>query len=527
MTPDLRDGDLDPRTPVVVGVGQSSERLQDPDYRRRSPVDLAADAAHEALGDSGTDLVAVAAAVDTLAATRQFENSTPGARAPLGRSDNFPRSVALRIGASPRRAILEVAGGQSPQQLVNGLAAAIAAGQGEVALVVGAEAISTSEALAGADDRPDWTEHVDGDLEDRGYGLEGLVSMELASHGLTDAPSMYALLENARRARLGQTREEYALAMGRLFEPFTEVAAKNPHAAAPVRRSAEELVTATAANRPIADPYTRYVVAREKVNQGAAVLLMSVAAAHRLGVPRDRRVFLHGHADLRERDLLERADLGQAPALVAAARHALDLAGIGVDDLAAFDLYSCFPVAVSVVADGLGLAPDDPRGLTATGGLPFFGGAGNNYSMHGIAEIVHRVRTAPGIFGFVGANGGVLSKHSTGVYSTAPAPWRPDRSPAIQAELDAAPAPPQADHADGWATVETFTVRHGRDDRRTGIVVGRLETTGERFIAMAHDGDGAVLELLSSEQPIGQRVYARSFGFGNRVTTSPERMDGR
>ena len=107
MTPDLRDGDLDPRTPVVVGVGQSSERLQDPDYRRRSPVDLAADAAREALGDSGTDLVAVAAAVDTLAATRQFENSTPGARAPLGRSDNFPRSVALRIGASPRWAILE------------------------------------------------------------------------------------------------------------------------------------------------------------------------------------------------------------------------------------------------------------------------------------------------------------------------------------------------------------------------------------------------------------------------------------
>jgi acetyl-CoA C-acetyltransferase len=268
-------------------------------------------------------------------------------------------------------------------------------------------------------------------------------------------------------------------------------------------------------------------VAREKINQGAAVLLMSVAAAHRLGVPQDRRVFLHGHADLRERDLLERADLGQAPALVAAARHALDVAGIGVDDLAAFELYSCFPVAVSVVADGLGLAPDDPRGLTATGGLPFFGGAGNNYSMHGIAEIVHRVRTAPGTFGFVGANGGVLSKHSTGVYSTAPAPWRPDRSPAIQAELDAAPAPPQADHADGWATVETFTVRYGRDGRRTGIVVGRLETTGERFIAMAHDGDRAVLELLSSDQPIGQRVYARAFGFGNRVTTSPEPMAGR
>jgi acetyl-CoA C-acetyltransferase len=508
------------RTPVVVGVGQASERLQGPGYRRRSPVELAADAAREALADSGTAVAAVAAAVDTVAATRPFEDSLPGARAPFGGSDNLPRSVASRVGASPRRAILEVAGGQSPQRLVNELAAAVVAGQVEVALVVGAEAISTSEALAGAGDRPDWTEHVEGGLEDRGHGLRELVPLELAAYGLVDAPSMYALLENARRARLGQTRAEYALAMGRLFEPFTVVAAANPHAAAPVERSATELVTPTEANRPIADPYTRYLVAREKVNQGAAVLLMSVASARRLGVPRDRWVFLHGHADLRERDLLERADLGQAPALVAAARHALEVAGVGVGDVAAFDLYSCFPVAVSVVADGLGLAPDDPRGLTATGGLPFFGGAGNNYSMHAIAEIVHRARTAPGSFGFVGAGGGVLSKYSAGVYSTAPAPWRPGRGVAVQAELDAAPAPPQAHQADGRATVETFTVKHGRDATRTGIVVGRLQATGERFLAVSSDGDDELLELLSSEQPIGRRVHVRSSGLGNRVTAA-------
>ncbi|HYY12686.1 MAG TPA: hypothetical protein VE781_17245, partial [Kineosporiaceae bacterium] len=382
----MSDSDLDPRTPVVVGVGQSSERLDDPGYRRRSPVGLAADAVREALADTGADPSEVAAAVDTIAATRQFENSSPGARAPLGRADNFPRAVAIRVGVHPRRAILEVSGGQSPQHLVNELAGTIADGNAEVALVVGAEAISTAEALAKAADKPDWSEHVDADLEDRGYGLAGLMSMYQASHGLTGAPEMYALLENARRARLGLSRADYAASMGELFEPFTRVAAKNPHSSAPVERSAAELVTPTESNRPIADPYTRYLVAREKVNQGAAVLVMSVAAARRLGVPEDRWVFLHGHADTREKGLLERPDLGQAPAHVAAARHALEVAGIGVDDVATFDLYSCFPIAVSAVADGLGIAADDPRGLTLTGGLPFFGGAGNNYSMHGIAE---------------------------------------------------------------------------------------------------------------------------------------------
>ena len=102
---------LDPRTPVLVGVGQSSERIDAPGYRGLSPVDLAAAAAREALADTGVPPGAVAAAVDTVAGVRQFEISSPGASAPLGRSDNYPRSVAGRVGAAPRRAVLEVVGG--------------------------------------------------------------------------------------------------------------------------------------------------------------------------------------------------------------------------------------------------------------------------------------------------------------------------------------------------------------------------------------------------------------------------------
>jgi acetyl-CoA C-acetyltransferase len=502
--------ELDPRTPVLVGVGQASERLDVPGYRRRSAVELAAAAAREALADTAADPRAVAAAVDTVAGVRQVENSIPGAHAPLGRSDNYPRSVASRIGASPVRAILEVVGGQAPQRLVTELAATIAEGRSEVALLFGSEAISTVRHLCTADDRPDFTEHVDGDIEDRGFGLEGIVSRYQTDHGLVGMPSRYALAETARRARLGQTREEYALAMGRLFAPFTRVAAANPHAAAPTVRAAEELATPSAANRPIADPYTRYLVARDQVNQGAGVLLMSVASAQRLGVPRERWVFLHGHADLRERALLDRADLSASPASVLAARHALDVAGIGLDRIETFDLYSCFPVAVSNICDGLGIDPGDPRGLTVTGGLPFFGGAGNNYSMHAIAETVQRMRALPGAFGFVGANGGTLSKYSVGIYSTAPVGWQPDRSAEIQAEIDAWPAPEHVVHADGWATIETCT----------GIVVGRLDDGGRRFLAMSAGGDDTTVDLLTEGEPVGRRIHVRSSGFGNRFSAS-------
>ncbi|NLU83425.1 acetyl-CoA acetyltransferase [Rhodococcus sp. HNM0569] len=517
--------DIDPRTPVVVGVGQFSERVEDPGYRALSSVDLAAHAVREALSDTGADAAAVASAVDTVAGVRQFEISVPGLPAPLGKSNNFPRSVAQRVGTQPARAILEVVGGQGPQHLVTELASAIAHGDGRVAVVFGSEAISTARHFAAASDKPDFDETVDGDLEDRGHGIEGLMTEAAFKHGLVDMPSQYALIENARRARLGVDRAEYARSMGELFAPFTRVAARNPHSSAPTERTAEELTTPSDRNRPITDPYTRFVVARDQVNQGAAVIVTSVEAARELGVPQEKWVFLHGHADLRERDLFDRQDMSSGPASVMAARHALEVAGLQPSQLTTLDLYSCFPIAVSNIADSLELSADDPRGLTVTGGLPFFGGAGNNYSMHAIAETVALCRSRPGAFGFVGANGGTMSKYSAGIYSTTPAPWRTDRSDALQAEVDAWPAVPNVDRADGWATIETYTVKHDRSGARTGIVVGRLDDTHERFVALGTDEDDEILTLLTTGEPIGKRVYVRSFDHGNRVATSDARMD--
>jgi acetyl-CoA C-acetyltransferase len=405
------------------------------------------------------------------------------------------------------------------------MAGAIAAGEREVVLLVGSEAISTTRHLAASDDPPDFTEVVGGQLEDRGTGLRGLVSWHTVVHGLIGAPVQYALFENARRARLGLSREGYALQMGELFAPFTRVAAANPLAAAPTVRTAEELATPTERNRPIVDPYPRFLVARDQVNQGAAVLLMSVAAARRLGVGEDRRVFLHGHADLRDRELLDRQDLSRAPASELAVRHALDVAGADLADVTFLDLYSCFPVAVSAVLDGLGLTPDDPRGLTLTGGLPFFGGPGNNYSMHAVAEAVVRCRADPEALGLVGANGGSLSKYSVGLYSARPTSWRPNRSADLQAEIDAWPTPPFTDRPEGSATVETYAVRCGPGGRRAGTVVGRLDRTGERFLARTLERDDEILDLLGGPHPVGQRIYARAFDDANRVTTTRERMD--
>jgi acetyl-CoA C-acetyltransferase len=514
---------IDPRTPVIVGVGQSSERIDDSDYRGLSAVELAAAAARAALRDCGADVTAVARRIDTVAGVRQFEISTPWARAPLGRSTNYPRSVAKRIGAQPADAILEVVGGQSPQHLANEMAGAIAAGDRSVAMLFGSEAISTVRHLMPADCRPDFSEVVDGPLNDRGYGLEGLSGAEFVTHGLVDAASQYALLENARRARLGLTREQYRRQMAQLFAPFTRVAATNPFAASPVERSVDELAAITVSNRMIADPYPRLMVARDQVNQGAAILLMAAGTATELGVPQCQWVFLHGHADLRERNLLDRPDLSRAPSAVAATEEALRVADIGIDEVATFDLYSCFPIAVFNVCDGMGLSADDPRGLTLTGGLPYFGGAGNNYSMHAIAETVRVMRDRPGLHGLVGANGGTLSKYSVGIYSTTPRTWHADRSSALQAELQARPAAELAAAPAGSARIETYTLRH-TSSGPVGIIVGRLDANNRRLLANPAEGDDDLLDLLIAGEPIGAQIIVQPNETGNKAALSTARQ---
>ena len=252
---------------------------------------------------------------------------------------------------------------------------------------------------------------------------------------------------------------------------------------------------------------------------------MSVAAARRLGVPADRWVFLHGHADLRERDLLDRADLSASPAAVLAARHALEVAGIGAGDLATIDLYSCFPAPVFNICDGLGLPPTTRAGSRSPAGCRSSAAPATTTRCTPSPRPSQRARANPGSYGFVGANGGIMSKYSVGVYSTTPAAWRPDASGELQAEIDGWAAPAQARHADGWATIETYTVKHGRDGARTGIVIGRLDGDGRRFVARGDDRDTGVVDLLAAGEPIGERVYVRSFGFGNRVTTSGAQMD--
>jgi len=492
-----------PETPVLVGAGQVTRWWDGAGPASApSPLRLQQQAVEAALADTGVDAGRLLSLIDRLYVVRAMLDSIPGARQPFGRPANPPRALARVIGASPSHAIYSIVGGDQPQVLVSEAAAAIAAGEAGCVLIAGSEATAAMKTAQRAGVVLDWSDETDGPAEDRGLGPDLTDAYEVRN-GLGMPTQTYPAFEHALRGRLGLDRTACRDLMSELWAAFSRVAADNPHAQFAQARSRGFLATESADNYPIADPYLKWHVAQDAVNQGAAVLLTSTRLADTLGIPHARRVYLHGTATVRDRLPTLRPDLSRSRAMELALAATLDMAGLDVAALDHVDLYSCFPCAVLLAAEALGL---DWRQKvpTVTGGLPFFGGAGNNYSLHAIATMMERVRQAPGSFGLVLANGGYLSKEAAGIYSCRPSAlaW-PVSSASAQQALDAEACPERLTGA-CTATVETYTVVHARGRAVMGYVIAT--SAQGRILARTRNGDAAMLAALGACDPLGARV---------------------
>ena len=452
--------------PVVVAGGQHTVRVGGVDV-----LDLAEHAARAALDAAPrlADLVERLSFVDALSSS---------GKAPAA-------ALARRLGLTPRSLEKSTVGGNTPQWLVTRAAADIAAGQLSATLIAGAEAVASRRQgvppPAEADDATHGPDEVVGLDRDGVSPQEAAVGLGLPAH-------IYPMLESARARRLGHDHATHRRRLGELMAPFTEVAATHPHAWFPQTRSAAEIAEVAPDNRVTAEPYTLRMNAILNVDQGAALLVTSLAAARWAGVA-DRVVFVWSGADANDAWFVpSRPRLDASPAIAAATGTALRAAGLDADDLARLELYSCFPVAVEMAADALGVAHDDPRGLTVTGGLPYFGGPGNNYTTHGIATLTDRLREEGGT-GLATGLGWFATKHAAGVYGATPPPrgFVVGDTTELQSHIDDG-ALELADTHDGEARVVGATVV--RD--RAGAVAAApayLQLPDGRRLAAAADPD--------------------------------------
>uniref|UniRef100_A0A0G4HDK7 Thiolase-like protein type 1 additional C-terminal domain-containing protein n=1 Tax=Chromera velia CCMP2878 TaxID=1169474 RepID=A0A0G4HDK7_9ALVE len=418
-----------------------------------SPLSLCATSAASALSDSGlsiqeVDTVGVVGTILDAGLSPAFERIYP----------NMPAALMERLGgrATDKKSLVTThVGGNSPQALVNHFAEEVVEGRAGVVLLTGVEAIaSLLRALKGGDteavDR--WREEGEKtkDIPQTFFGTDKAGFLEAEQRaGLSLPVAMYPVLETARRAQRGSSPSSHFSLMGSLFDHLNEVAVSSEerrHSWKQARRTAEALVTPSERNRWISWPYTKSLCATIEVDQAASVILTTEDRALSLGVPADRLVYVHGCGDCCDHwAVTEREEpwvsTGMRFAFDACMRQAgLDIQKGGAKLLTGMDLYSCFPVAVEMGAEALGLSEEALLSLprkgvpfSLTGGLPFHGGPGNNYTMHAIVAAVERCRSSRQAGKdevlFVNGNGHYTTKHSAGVYGTkrpvsSSGPWK-------------------------------------------------------------------------------------------------------
>jgi acetyl-CoA C-acetyltransferase len=482
---------LDPRTPVIVGVAQTLRRPEDPPTAS-APVDMMAETVRLAAADSGAgDVILARTQSVRVPSVLSWRYTDPGSL------------VAERLGVAAQDTVVTTPGGNSPQMLLNDTALAIQRGDLDVAVLVGAEAMYTRFRARKAKAWLDWEPQPDAvPSEVLGDERPGTNDAEMA-RAIVLPIQIYPIFENALRAAAGESIDEHQAKIALLWARFSEVAATNPHAWSPEARTADEIATVTADNRMIGFPYTKAMNANLDTDQSASVILCSVEAARGAGVSEDRWVFPWSGADAYDHWFVsERADLHSSPAIRAAGRAAFRLAGIGIDDVAHVDLYSCFPSAVQIGAAELGLGLDEPdRPLTVTGGLSFAGGPGNDYVMHSIAAMVDTLRADPGTKGLVTALGWYVTKHAVGVYSTEPSP-NGFRHARPQDEIDALSRREQVADHDGPVTIESYTVMHERDGSPAIGLVACLLPDGRR--TWANSTEPGLLKTMTLEEFVGR-----------------------
>ncbi len=483
--------------PIIVGVGQTVNRSGDL-REARPPLEMMALAAERAAEDTQAG-GALLAQLDAVVVINILSWSYP----------DPPAQLAARLGARPRQALYTAIGGNGPQWAVNLMAQRIARGEVQAALIAGAEAMNSLRLARREGVVLPWPESS-GTPAAVGETKWGNTPVEQA-HRAQMPTQIYPLFENALRAQRREDVAQQRRRLGELSAAFTRVAADNPYAWFRQARSAEELSTPSSANRMIGFPYPKLMNAIMDVDQSAAVLLTNVATARRLGIPADRWVYVRGGADANDLWFVsDRVAFHSSPAIAAAGADALAQAGVGIHQVRHLDLYSCFPCAPQIAAAMLGIPPGDPRPLTVTGGLPYAGGPGNNYSSHAIAAMTQRLRQDPGAVGLVTGVGWYLTKHSVGVYSTAP-PAEPQPRGAgeeLQHRLDAMKHPQCVAAAEGEAAIETYTVTHDRSGApEVGLIVGRLDS-GARFWANTPP-DRDLLESMERQEMIGRRGRVR------------------
>jgi acetyl-CoA C-acetyltransferase len=490
--------ELEPNSPVIVGIGLHQEQTEDP-LESSEPCQLMVDAVRKAADDAGSDvLLAQIESISVPQGMWQYRN--PG------------KLVADALGCPSAKSIVSDVG-VLQFTLLGELCRSVADGEQEVGVITGGEA-KYRELRSKITRQPiaDTQQPEDTPPPDVHYTSSDPFCSDLeAKRGLWSPVEFYAIIESALRHDQGLGLEEHRDRLASLYSAFSEIAAKNPHAWRRQPLAAGEIRNPTPKNSMLAFPYTKLHSSQWNVNKAVAIIVCSAAKAEHLGL--DPGGWIHPLAVVQSKHvvpLAQKKRLYSQPGSVVAGERALALAGLSAADLAAAELYSCFPSAIQSFAHDLKLEEACP--LTVTGAMPFSGGPFNHFSLEGVARMVEVLRsheTGEQRTGLVSNLSAIFGKQACALLSNVPSAggFRFEDVTASVAEQDL-PLPLDGDHQ-GPATIVGYTVVFKNETPSHGIAICDTPD-GARTVVRSEDQ--ALLESMTREEFCGRTIEVRRDG---------------
>lgn len=493
--------------PVIVGIGEILDRP-------------------EAISDALEPLVLMERAV--LAA----QTDSGGAVLPMldalhlvglvsWRYENPAASLCERLGIAPREQVNASMGGETPVRLIHEAAISIAKGEQGAVAIVGGEAVHSRRRAKRDGVDAGWSKQPPRErtvvFPSSRYPLHPLAKRL----GIVDPVDIYPLYEMAIQHHWGETPAVAQRRSADLWAGLAQVAAGNPGAWIKTAPGPQQISEVTQDNRIISWPYTKLMVANPVVNQAAAILVTSLAIARELGVADNRIVHIWGGASAAEADdYLQRDGFHHSSAQEAVLGRAIEISGAANARFDRMELYSCFPVVPKMALRTLGLSDDTP--ISVAGGLTFFGGPLNNYMSHAACAMVREIRAAGGL-GLLYGQGGYISKHHALVLSGdgPPVPLAQEHSVQDRAEALRGPVAEVVETYTGPATIETYSVRFGKDGAPLeGVVVLRTPRDQRTMARVPVEDPASLAALLDLEtSAIGTEGRVRIDAFGKPAWT--------
>jgi len=315
------------------------------------------------------------------------------------------------------------------------------------------------------------------------------------------AVGYYAILETAYRAQKKLSIQEHKEKISELYEIFSKIAKENPDGWLDKSLVASEIIKVSKSNPLQALPYNKFHCTTWNVNQASAMIICSENLANNLDIPLSKRVYPVASSESNHMIApIQRPHLSKSYGLDLAVKFIKDVCRNNNIEPNLYELYSCFPIAVQMFSDSLGL--NENQSKTVTGGMSFAGGPLNNYMIHSTVKMLSKIRSDHSNIGLVTGVSGMMTKQALALWSKKPLIDFISKDVTKEAKLEEAPVQ-MSEELEGMAMIIGYTIFKDNNGELKAVIYSE-DSKKKRKVLISYDNE--ILKSMGEEEWVGKNI---------------------